>query len=170
MRVSDRSRHLPRGWRIVLGAGAAVLLAVAGIAALLLSWRSSEDATPPVPVSHVDTATRACLLTSTDTDPTGTWAAMQEMARASDTNVVVQRYRLPVSVNADAYVNTLVQLRCSTIVTSGIAARSAVAARLAAGHVPGVRFVVVDDRPVVGAVQLSPAAVSPKSLAREVRG
>ena len=119
-------------------------------------------------MSHVDTATRACLLTSTDTDTTGTWAAMQEMARASDTNVLVQRYRLPASGKAAAYVNTLVQLRCSAIVTTGTAARSAVASRLVDGHIPDVRFVVVAGQPVSGATHLSPDSVSASTLTRAV--
>lgn len=169
MKASDRA-HRPsrRRWWVVLGAGAAVLLAVAGVVALLLPSESGADATPPAPVSHVDTATRACLLTSTDTDPTGTWAAMRNMARASSTNVVVQRYRLPAAGKAAAYVNTLVQLRCSTIVTTGATARSAVASRLAAGHVPQVRFVVVADQPVSGATRLNPDSVSTTALTRAV--
>ncbi|MFJ5306331.1 hypothetical protein [Streptomyces sp. NPDC088350] len=145
-----------------------MLLAVAGVVALLLPSESSEDATPPVPVSHVDTATRACLLTSTDTDTTGTWAAMQKVARTRDTNIVVQRYRLPTSANAAAYVNTLVQLRCSTIVTTGTGARSAVASRLVDGHIPNVRFVVVAEQPVSGATHLSPDSVSTSALTRAV--
>ncbi|GAA3834585.1 hypothetical protein GCM10022403_079240 [Streptomyces coacervatus] len=152
----------------MLGAGAAALLAVTGVVALLLRPDSSDGATPPAPVSHVDTATRACLLTSTDTDTTGTWAAIQEVARTRDTNTVVQRYRLPTSAHAAAYVNTLVQLRCSTIVTTGTAARSAVASRLVDGHIPNVRFVVVADRPVTGTTHLSPDAVSASVLARVV--
>lgn len=49
----------------------------------------------PLPVSRVDTAARACLLTSTDADARGTWAAMGETAGAGGSNIVVQRYRLP---------------------------------------------------------------------------
>jgi hypothetical protein len=125
LKASDRV-HRPshaRLW-VVLSAGAVALLAVAGAVALLLRSDSSDGVTPPVPVSHVDTATRACLLTSTDSDTTGTWAAMREMARTRGTNVVVQRYRLPASADAVAYINTLVQLRCSTVVTTGTVARS----------------------------------------------
>ncbi|WP_405987968.1 hypothetical protein [Streptomyces sp. NBC_00986] len=169
MKASDRAHRPTRGCRwAVLGAGAAVLPAVAGVVALLLPSESGDGATPPAPVSHVDTATRACLLSSTDTDPTGTWVAMQNMARASRTNVVVQRYRLPVSGKAAAYVNTLVQLRCSTIVTTGATARSAVASRLADGHIPHVRFVVVAGQPVSGATHLSPDSVSTSALTRAV--
>ncbi|MFI6401793.1 hypothetical protein [Streptomyces sp. NPDC050548] len=169
MKASDRV-HRPfhgRRW-VVLGAGAAVLSAVAGVVALLLPSESGGDATPPAPVSHVDTATRACLLTSTDTDATGTWAAMRNMATASRTTMVVQRYRLPASGKAAVYVNTLVQLRCSTIVTTGATARSAVASRLADGRIPHVRFVVVADQPVPGATRLSPDSVSTSALTRAV--
>lgn len=169
LNVSDLAHRPSRGrWWVVLGAGAAVLLAAAGAVALLLPSESGGHATPPAPVSHVDTATRACLLTSTDTDPTGTWVAMQNMARASRTNVVVQRYRLPASGKVAAYVNTLVQLRCSTIVATGATARSAVASRLADGHIPHVRFVVVADQPVPGAMRLSPDSVSSSALTRAV--
>ncbi|MDX2583068.1 hypothetical protein PV349_06610 [Streptomyces sp. WI04-05A] len=146
----------------------AVLVAT-GVVTLLLRPDSGSGATPPAPVSHVDTAARACLLTSTDADTTGAWAAMQGMARTSTSQVVVQRYRLPAGADPVAYVNTLVRLRCSTVVTTGAAARSAVASRLATGLVPHVRFVVVADGPVPGATQLSPDAVSTSSLARAVR-
>ncbi|MFG2887104.1 hypothetical protein ACGFYV_33265 [Streptomyces sp. NPDC048297] len=146
------------------------MLAVTGTMALLLHSGADRGRTAPAPVSHVDTATRVCLLTSTDADATGTWPALQKMAGASDTNVVVQRYRLPAGANSVAYVNTLVQLRCSTVVTTGTAARSAVAARLAAGLVPHVRFVVVADQPLSGTMHLSPNAVSTRALSRVVTG
>lgn len=148
---------------LVAVAAAAVAATIAG---RLLFATNTSPPSAPAPVSHVDTATRACLLTSTDTDPTGTWTAMRDMARTSATNVVVQRYRLPAAVNGPAYVNTLVQLRCSTIITTGDAARSAVASRLTAGRVPHVHFVVVADRPVPGATRMSPDAVSAASVAR----
>ncbi|MGX9884491.1 hypothetical protein [Streptomyces sp. NPDC002276] len=141
-----------------------------GAVALLLRPDAGDGATPPVPVSHVDTVTRACLLTSTDSDTTGTWAAMREMAGTHGSNVVVQRYCLPAGADPAAYVNTLVQLRCATVVTTGTAARSAVAARLAAGRIARVRFVVVADRPVSGATRLSPDAVSARTLARAATG
>lgn len=95
---------------------------------------------------------------------------MREMARTGGSNVVVQRYRLPAGADPVAYVNTLVQLRCATVVTTGTAARSAVAARLAAGRVPHVRFVVVAAQPVSGATHLSPDAVSAPTLAQAVSG
>jgi len=163
--------HLPRGrqWT-VLGAGVLALLAAAVVVALVLRSDSDGAGKPPAPVSRIDTATRACLLTSTDSDATGTWAAMQEMAGTGGSNVVVQRYRLPAGADPVAYVNTLVQLRCATVVTTGTAARSAVAARLAAGQVPHVRFVVVADQPVSGATHLSPDAVSVRGLARVATG
>ncbi|MFF3983540.1 hypothetical protein ACFY0B_02840 [Streptomyces sp. NPDC001797] len=103
-------------------------------------------------------------------DTTGTWAAMQKMAGASGSNVVVQRYRLPTGADGAAYVNTLVRLRCSTVVTTGTAARSAVAARLAVGAVPHVRFVVVSGRPLRGTAHLDPDTVSVRSLSVAVTG
>ncbi|WP_236583983.1 hypothetical protein [Streptomyces sp. MBT53] len=82
----------------------ALVAAAAATATTIAGWLLFATSTPPpsapAPVSHVDTATRACLLTSTDPDPTGIWAAMQDMARTSARNVVVQRYRLPTSANA----------------------------------------------------------------------
>ncbi|MGY5056891.1 hypothetical protein ACWDFR_22940 [Streptomyces sp. 900105755] len=76
----------------------------------------------PAPVSHVDTATRACLLTATDagtdTDTTGTLAALGQVARASSGHLIVQSYRTPTGVKPAAYVNSLVQLGCSTVVTA----------------------------------------------------
>ena len=163
--------HLSR-WRLraLLGAGAAVLAATTDALVWFLGAASDGGAHAPEQVSHVDTATRACLLTSTDADATGTRAALQKVARANDANVVAQRYRLPAGANSVAYVNTLVQLRCSTVVTTGTAARSAVAARLAAGLVPHVRFVVVADQPLSGTMHLSPNAVSARSLSRVVTG
>ena len=155
--------------RTLLGACAVAVLAVAGVAALLLRPGSDDADAAPDPVSHVDTATRVCLLTSTDADPTGTWAALQKMAGRSGTDVVVQRYRLPAGANTVAYVNTLLQLRCSTVVTTGTAARSAVASRLAAGPVPHARFVVVADQPLTGTAHLNPNAVSASALAEAVR-
>ncbi|MFC8435392.1 hypothetical protein [Streptomyces sp. NPDC057253] len=155
----------PRLWTL-LGAAA---VAVAGAVGALV-WLFGSDAAvvrPPQPVSHVDTATRACLLTSTDMDPgvVSTWAAMREAAGGGASGVVVQRYHLPGKAVGAAYVNTLVQLRCSTIVSTGGAARSAVAAALAAGQQKGVRFVVVSDRPVPGATRLGARSVSARALA-----
>ncbi|MEU1481183.1 hypothetical protein [Streptomyces sp. NPDC005760] len=159
-----------RGRRGVLfGAGTLAVLAVAVGAALLPRPDAGETAGPPAPVSHVDTATRACLLTSADPDPTGTWAAMRRLAQESGARLVVQRYVLPPRVKPAAYVDTLVQLRCSTVVTTGTTARDAVASRLAAGQVPGVHFVVVADRPLRGAAHLEPSSVDGGTLGRLVR-
>ncbi|WP_181802244.1 hypothetical protein [Streptomyces shenzhenensis] len=152
----------------MLGAGAALVMA--GVLVWFLSAAPEAGVHAPEPVSHVDTATRDCLLTSTDVDRTGTWAAMQKTAGVSDSKIVVQRYRLPAGADAVAYVNTLVRLRCSTIVTTGTAARSAVAARLAAGAVPHVRFVVVSGQPLRGTTHLDPDAVSARSLSEAVTG
>ncbi|WP_157876609.1 hypothetical protein [Streptomyces graminilatus] len=153
-----------------VAAVAAVVLAVTG---WLLFANGTPAPSPPAPVSHVDTATRACLLTSKESDPgiAGTWAALRRIGGGSSgSDVVVQRYGLPEKADGAAYVNTLVQLRCSTIVTTGDAARSAVASVLAAGQPKGVRFVVVAGRPVAGAVHMSPEAVSARTLTRLVRG
>ncbi|MFJ3795666.1 hypothetical protein ACIPSJ_05220 [Streptomyces sp. NPDC090088] len=162
------SRVSPRRLAALLGAGAA--LAIAGALVWFLRAAPEAGAHAPEPVSHVDTATRDCLLTSTDGDPTGTWAAMREMVAASRSNTVVQRYRLPAGADAVAYVNTLVRLRCSTVVTTGTAARSAVAARLASGGTPHARFVVISDQPLRGTTHLDPDAVSARSLSGAVAG
>lgn len=157
--------------RVALIAVAAAVAAVAGtVTCWFLSARGTSAPSPPAPVSHADVAARVCLLTSTGTDPSGTWAAMREAARTRDANVVAQRYRLPASANPTAFVNTLVQLRCSTIVATGSAARSAVVSTLAAGHPRGVRFAVVTDRPVPGATRLGPGSVSARSLAELIGG
>ncbi|MFE2065274.1 hypothetical protein ACFXDH_23265 [Streptomyces sp. NPDC059467] len=160
----------PFGRRLwtLMGAGAAVVAVLTG--ALVWQQGRGTGTRAPEPVSHVDTATRACLLTSTDVDPAGTWAALRKMAASSHENVVAQRYRLPAGVDSVAYVNTLVQLRCSTIVTTGTAARSAVASRLAVGPVAHIRLVVVADQPLPGATHLSPNAVSARALSRLVTG
>ncbi|WP_405528367.1 hypothetical protein OG426_39625 [Streptomyces canus] len=160
------SRSSRRRRSVLLGAATAAALAVAGFAVLLLRPDPDGTGRPPVPVSHVDTSARACLLTSTDTDPGGTWAALRQTA---DAHLVVQRYRLPAAADPVAYVDTLLQLRCSTVVTTGKEARSAVASRLAKGKVTGVRFVVVADRPLAGAARLSPAKVSVSALELLVR-
>lgn len=155
---------------VLLGAAAAVVVAVTGALVWFLGAARDGGARAPAPVSHVDTATRVCLLTSTDADATGTWAALRTMAGASGSNVVVQRYRLPPGADVVAYVNTLVQLRCSAVVTTGAAARSAVASRLAAGPAPHVRFVVVADQPLSGTTHLDPDGVSARSLSGAVTG
>lgn len=149
-----------------------VAVVVASVAAALVWLLASGTAAarPPQPVSRVDAASRACLLASTDRDPgaTRTWLALRRLAGTGASNLVVQRYRLPDKAQGAAYVNTLVQLRCSAIVATGTGARSAVAAALAAGHPKGVRFVVVGGRPVAGAVALSPSSVSARTVARAV--
>lgn len=168
MGVPMTSRVSPRRLAALLGAGAA--LAIAGALVWFLRAAPEAGAHAPEPVSHVDTATRYCLLTSTDGDPTGTWAAMRKMVAESGPNTVVQRYRLPAGADAVAYVNTLARLRCSTVVTTGTAARSAVAARLASGATPHVRFVVISGRPLRGTTHLDPDAVSVRSLSEAVAG
>ncbi|WP_330263598.1 hypothetical protein [Streptomyces griseorubiginosus] len=159
----------PRLWTL-LGAAAGA----AGVVGFLV-WLLGSDpaaARPPRPVSHVDTATRACLLTSTDSDPglPATWAAMRGLAGGGTSGVVVQRYRLPDGADGATYVNTLVQLRCSTIVSTGTGARAAVATTLATGHPRGVRFAVVADRPVAGATRVGPGSVSTRALAGLIGG
>ncbi|MFF0018773.1 hypothetical protein [Streptomyces sp. NPDC005374] len=170
--TATSARHLsrPRLWTL-LGAAAATAAGVVGV----LVWLLGSDPTaarPPQPVSHVDTATRACLLTSTDSDPgvARTWAAMRQLAGGGTSSVVVQRYRLPAEADGATYVNTLVQLRCSTIVSTGAGARAAVAKTLAAGHPRGVRFAVVADRPMAGATQVGPESVSARALAGLIGG
>ncbi|MGY4925644.1 hypothetical protein [Streptomyces sp. 900105755] len=157
-----------RRLRALIAAGAAAVAVLTG--ALLWQQAPGAGIRAPEPISHVDTATRACLLTSTDADPTGTWAALRKMAASSHESVLAQRYRLPTGANSVAYVNTLVQLRCSTIVTTGTEARSAVASRLAAGPVVHIRFVVVADQPLLGATHLSPHMVSARALSRLITG
>ncbi|WP_327174648.1 hypothetical protein OG599_04565 [Streptomyces sp. NBC_01335] len=163
--------HLPR--RPWLTLGAVVLAAAAVSGALVWFLKPGPDAAfrAPEPVSHADTATRTCFLTSVDADPTGIRERMRRTAEASGSHTVVQRYQLPAGADPVAYVNALVQLRCSTVVVTGSAARSAVASRLADGPVPDVRFEVVDERLPHGATQgvastpVSPSASSPASSA-----
>ncbi|MFF7474112.1 hypothetical protein [Streptomyces sp. NPDC008092] len=156
------------------GVLAAAGTATAGLALAAWSLLAGSGAAPsaPAPVSHVDTATRACLLTATDagTDTTGTWAALGQVARADSGHLIVQSYRMPTGVKPAAYVNSLIRMGCSTVVTTDDRARSAVAARLAERPVPKVRFVVVGGRPLTGATHLSPDAVSVRALARVVTG
>lgn len=71
------------------------MLDAIGVGTLFPRPDSSGEAGSPAPVSRVDTAARACLLTSTDADARGTWAAMRETAGVGGSNIVVQRYRLP---------------------------------------------------------------------------
>ncbi|MCX5395801.1 hypothetical protein [Streptomyces sp. NBC_00102] len=136
-----------------LGAVALAVAVVAGALVWFLKPGPDTAFRAPEPVSHVDTATRTCFLSSVDADPTGTWERLRETAEASGSHLVVQRYQLPAGADPVAYVNTLVQLRCSTVVATGSAARSAVASRLADGPVPNVRFEVVDERRPRGATR-----------------
>ncbi|MET7473264.1 hypothetical protein ABZT17_02695 [Streptomyces sp. NPDC005648] len=147
-------------------------MATAGsaLAAWPLLAGSGAEPSAPVPVSHIDTATRACLLTSTDTDTAGTWAAMLQLAGTNTEHLIVQRYRIPTGVRPAAYVNSVVGLGCSTVVTTGHAARQAVASRLAEQPLPHVRFVLVGDRPLRGTTHLSPDAVSARTLSKWVTG
>ncbi|MFF3990010.1 hypothetical protein ACFY0B_36220 [Streptomyces sp. NPDC001797] len=69
-----------------------------------------------------------------------------------------------------AYVNSLAQLGCSTVVTTDDRARSAVAARLTERPAAPARFVVVGGRPPTGAAHLSPDAVSVQALSKVVTG
>lgn len=101
--------HLSRPRQLtLLGAGAAAVAGVFGVLVRLLG-SDTAAARPPRPVSHVGTATRACLLTSTDSDPgvARTWAAMQQLAGGGTSSVVVQRHRLPDEADGETYVNTL---------------------------------------------------------------
>ncbi|MGY5120693.1 hypothetical protein ACWC2H_33405 [Streptomyces sp. 900105755] len=86
----------PSGRRGVL---AATGTATAGLALAAWSLLAGSGGAPfaPAPVSHVDTATRACLLTATDagTDPTGALAALGQVARAGSGHLIVQSYRMP---------------------------------------------------------------------------
>jgi hypothetical protein len=69
------------------------------------------------------------------------------LRQTADAHLVVQGYRQTAAADTVAYVDALVQLRCSTVATTGKEARSAAASRPAKGKVTGVRFVVVADRP-----------------------
>ncbi|MFJ9567869.1 hypothetical protein ACIRQQ_48635, partial [Streptomyces fuscichromogenes] len=100
----------------------------------------------------------------------GTWAAMRQLADANAEHLIVQRYRIPTGVRPAAYVNFLVELGCSTVVTTGHAAREAVASRLAERPVPHVRFVLTGDRPLSGTTHLSSDAVSARALSKWVTG
>jgi hypothetical protein len=150
--------------RLWIGFGAGAVAVAGGVLAVLP--HSSGGPSVPAPVSHVDGATRACLLTSDTGDPVDaahTWTALQDVARG-DAKLIVQRFQLPAKAEPAAYLNTLFQLRCTRVVTAGDEARAAVAARLKLGKVPGVRFVVVADRRVSGAAGLSPRSVSESTL------
>ncbi|MGY5087824.1 hypothetical protein ACWCXM_23320 [Streptomyces sp. 900105755] len=156
------------------GVLAAAGTATAGLAPAAWSPLAGSGGAPsaPAPVSHLDTATRACLLTATDagTETTGTLAALGQVARASSGHLIVQSYRMPTGVKPAAYVNSLVQLGCSTVVTTDDRARSAVAARLTERPAPKARFVVVGGRALTGAAHLSPDAVSVQARSRVVTG
>ncbi|MGX1477955.1 UNVERIFIED_CONTAM: hypothetical protein RKD50_006763 [Streptomyces canus] len=117
--------------------------ALAGCAVLLLRPAGRRRRPPPGAGLACRHLRRACLLTSADTDPGGR-AALRQTA---DAHLVVQGYRQTAAADPVAYVDALVQLRCSTVATTGKEARSAAASRPAKGKVTGVRFVVVADRP-----------------------
>ncbi|WP_406445224.1 hypothetical protein OHB00_48860 [Streptomyces sp. NBC_00631] len=151
-------------------AAAGTVTAGAALAAWSLLAGSGAAPSAPAPVSHIDAATRACLLTTADTDTTGTWAALGQVARASSGRLIVQSYRIPTGVKPAAYVNSLLVMGCSTVVTTDDAARSAVAARLTERPLPKARFVVVGDRPLTGTTHLSPDAVSVRALSEVVTG
>ncbi|WP_145969054.1 hypothetical protein [Streptomyces hyaluromycini] len=74
---------MSRNRRRAVLAAAGTATAGLALAAWLLPAGSGAVPSAPAPVSHIDTATRACLLTSTDTDTAGTWEAMRQLADAS---------------------------------------------------------------------------------------
>lgn len=159
-------------FRMWLVTGGGALLVVVGVVVGVAGWLSgSGSPTPHVPaaVSEADSESRVCLLGGTDATSASVWASLQQ-AVAEVGKTVAQRYAIPRGADPAAYVNTLVQLRCGTVIATDGTARSAVATRLTAQGAGSTRFVVIAQSPLAGATSLTPAAATPAALASLLRG
>jgi hypothetical protein len=71
-------------------------------------------------VSTIDIGPRACLLTDAKDDAATTGRVWSGMAQAATEHAVTnQRFALPSGVTPSTYLATLVQMRCSVVVTVG---------------------------------------------------
>ncbi|MFD1663368.1 hypothetical protein ACFSL4_35700 [Streptomyces caeni] len=90
------------------------------------------------------------------------------MRQASEHNhdLIVQRYTLPNGIPPKAYLTTLTQMRCETVVTVGPRLADAVASKTLHG-----RFVVVTDHNLTAphATSLTPANATSAAIAATIR-
>lgn len=153
---------------------AAATLGACTLAAALLGtliwWavgNSTSPARPPAPVSHVGVARRACLLAEHTADSRTVDTVWTGMRHASERNhdLIVQRYTLPNGVPPKAYLTTLTQMRCETVVTVGTRLADAVASKTLRG-----RFVVVTDHNVTAphTTSLTPTNATSAAIATTI--
>lgn len=133
---------------------------LAGGALLLTQPFSHPDsaATPPKPVSDVNTRTRACLFQAPAGSPAAQ-AAVQGLTAAarSSKHLIVQQFTAPPGVSAAAMLAELTALRCQTVVTVGSEAEAQVEAQAPA--TTGTRYLVIGAAlPAAANVTVIPAA------------
>lgn len=123
--------------------------------------RSPSAATPPSPVSDVNSSTRACLFQA----PAGSaaaGAALQGLNAAAQSRktMLVQQFTVPPNASAGAMLAELAALHCKTIVAIGSQAEAQVATR--ARTTRGIRYLVIGSRmPVIsGVTVMSPNAAT----------
>ena len=137
---------------------AAAILA-AGVLLLTQPFsHSGSAATPPSPVSDINTSTRACLFQAPAGSPAAQ-AALQGLTAAarSSKRMIVQQFTAPPNVSAAAMLNELAALRCQTVVTVGSQAEAQVEAR--ARTTKGTRYLVIGAAlPAAANVTVIPAA------------
>ncbi|WP_034086920.1 hypothetical protein [Streptacidiphilus albus] len=151
-------------------AAAAGTLAAAAAAVIGLSGGGTSHASTPAPVSSIDSEARACLLTGPGASPALTaaaWTGMRQAA-ASSTHLLVQQFALPPNATPATFLDTLTQMRCTTIATVGSSLDTAVPPT--ANRTPSVRFLIIGGAPALAhnIIDLSPTQATPARVAQEV--
>ncbi|MFI9105533.1 hypothetical protein ACIGXA_34010 [Streptomyces fildesensis] len=155
----------PTRWQTAIAATGGAL--AIGITAIALSTGGSARNQPPAAVSTIDSQLRACMLTDATADAktiAPVWAGLAQAA-AHRTDLIVQRYSLPPAVAPATYLNTLAQMRCTTIVTVGESLRAPVAA-----DTTGHRYVVISKQPITAShtTHLTPSQATSGAVASAV--
>ncbi|MCZ4102529.1 hypothetical protein [Streptomyces sp. H39-C1] len=141
---------------------------VIGITAVVLSTGGGTQSNQaPTAVSTIDSQLRACMLTDATADDktiASVWAGLTQAA-TQRTDLIVQRHTLPPAVAPATYLNTLAQMRCTTIVTVGETLRAPVAADTTGHH-----YVVISKQPVAAAhtTSLTPGQATANAVASAV--
>jgi basic membrane lipoprotein Med (substrate-binding protein (PBP1-ABC) superfamily) len=141
-RTPEPTRALPRKRAIILGALAAVIVA---IGATWLLWPSSP---PPPPRARQYLAFTACLLTGPQgiqaADAAPVWAGMQQASLATRAKVQYLSVTDPQTTeNASAFLASLTQSRCNLVFATGD--KPTAATRNDAAKYPSMAFYVISS-------------------------